>query len=65
MLVIHTKPSGEITESNNWKSKDELETLRKECKEIDDFYNSKYKPVVFAVVLHGRNAQRIEDCFKE
>src|SRR5450432_2748021 len=35
VLVIHTKNNGEISEAASGKSKEELETLRKEANEID------------------------------
>ena len=50
VLVIHTNKKGEISESATGKKKDELDTLRKESKNID-LPNSKYKAIVSVMML--------------
>lgn len=50
VLVIHTKDNGEISEASSGKSKDELEFLRKEAKNIDD-QESPYKAIVSVMML--------------
>lgn len=60
VLVIHTKNNGEIAENNTGKSKEELDNLRRESREIDDFYNSKYNAVVSVMVLReGWDVQNV------
>lgn len=50
VLVIHTKNNGEISESSTGKSKDELDILRRESREID-LWENKHKAVVSVMVL--------------
>ncbi|CCB91122.1 Type III restriction protein res subunit [Waddlia chondrophila 2032/99] len=50
VLVIHTKKNGEISEASSGKSKEELEWLRKQANEIDNF-ESPYKAIVSVLVL--------------
>lgn len=50
VLVIHTKNNGEISESASSKSREELETLRKQANEIDG-WASPYKAIVSVLVL--------------
>lgn len=50
VLVIHTKKNGEIAESNSGKSKEILETLRKESNAIDG-WDSPYKAIVSVLML--------------
>ena len=50
VLVIHTKNNGEISEANTGKSKEELEILRKQSREIDS-NESPYKAIVSVMVL--------------
>lgn len=50
VLTIHTKSNGEISEANSSKSKEELELLRKQSKEIDS-PDSPYKAIVSVMVL--------------
>ena len=50
VLVIHTKQNGEISEAASAKKKEELETLRKQAKEIDSLA-SPYKAVVSVLML--------------
>jgi len=50
VLVIHTKSNGEISEATSGKAKAELEKLREQANEIDDF-SSPYKAVVSVMVL--------------
>ena len=59
VLVIHTKNNGEISESASGKSKDELDKLRKESREIDSWDN-KNKAVVSVMVLReGWDVQNV------
>jgi type III restriction enzyme len=59
VLVIHTKKNGEISEAASGKSKDELEKLRKESREIDHWDN-RYKAVVSVMVLReGWDVQNV------
>ena len=59
VLVIHTKNNGEISESATGKSKDELDKLRKESREIDSWDN-KNKAVVSVMVLReGWDVQNV------
>ncbi len=59
VLVIHTKNNGEISESATGKSKDELDTLRRESREIDGWDN-KNKAVVSVMVLReGWDVQNV------
>jgi type III restriction enzyme len=50
VLVIHTKNNGEISERGGAKEKSELERLRKESREIDNWDNP-HKAVVSVMVL--------------
>ena len=50
VLTIHTKNNGEISEASSSKAKEELEKLRKQANEIDDF-TSPYKAIVSVLVL--------------
>jgi type III restriction enzyme len=50
VLVIHTKNNGEISEASTGKSKGEMDNLRKESREIDQFDN-KFKAIVSVMVL--------------
>jgi type III restriction enzyme len=50
VLVIHTKNNGEISEAASSKSKEELEKLRKQGREIDDWENP-FKAIVSVMML--------------
>jgi len=50
VLVIHTKNNGEISEAASGKKKEELENLRKQANEIDDF-DSPFKVIVSVLML--------------
>jgi type III restriction enzyme len=50
VLVIHTKNNGEISEAASGKAKEELEKLRKQANDIDDF-DSPYKAIVSVMML--------------
>ncbi len=50
VLVIHTKSNGEISEASSGKSKEELEKLRKQAKEIDGM-ESEFKAIISVMVL--------------
>ncbi len=50
VLTIHTKKSGEISESTSGKNSDELEILRKQSNEIDS-WDSPYKAIVSVMML--------------
>jgi len=50
VLVIHTKKNGEISEASSGKAKDELERLRKQSNEIDN-WDSPYKAIVSVLML--------------
>ncbi len=50
VLVIHTKNNGEISEAATGKDKVELERLRKQANEIDD-WESPYKAIVSVLML--------------
>jgi type III restriction enzyme len=59
VLVIHTKNNGEISEASSGKSKEELEYLRKQSREIDSLSN-KHKAVVSVMVLReGWDVQNV------
>ncbi len=59
VLVIHTKNNGEIPEVSSGKSKQEMDNLRKESREIDHFDN-KYKAIVSVMVLReGWDVQNV------
>ncbi len=59
VLVIHTKANGEISESTSSKSKEELDYLRKQSREIDRLDN-KHKAVVSVMVLReGWDVQNV------
>jgi type III restriction enzyme len=59
VLVIHTKNNGEISEAASGKSKEELEKLRKESREIDSWENP-HKAVVSVMVLReGWDVQNV------
>ncbi len=59
VLVIHTKNNGEISEAGPGKSREELDRLRKESREIDSFEN-KHKAVVSVMVLReGWDVQNV------
>lgn len=49
-LVIHTKSNGEISEASSGKSAEELEKLRKQANEIDD-WDSPAKAIVSVMML--------------
>ncbi len=50
VLIIHTKPNGEISEAASGKNKEELTKLRKEANEIDS-WESPHKAVVSVMIL--------------
>ncbi|MDE2507322.1 MAG: type III restriction endonuclease subunit R, partial [Planctomycetota bacterium] len=50
VCVIHTKNNGEISEASSGKSKEELEKVRKESKEIDT-WRSPHKAIVSVLML--------------
>ena len=50
VLVIHTKNTGEISEADAGKNKDELERLRKQSNEIDT-WKSPFKAIVSVLML--------------
>ncbi len=50
VLVIHTKNNGEISEAASGKKKEELEKLRKQSNEIDN-WDSPYKAIVSVMML--------------
>jgi len=50
VLVIHTKNNGEISEAKSGKKKEELEKLRKQSNEIDN-WDSPYKAIVSVMML--------------
>ena len=50
VLVIHTKNNGEISEAQSGKAKEELEKLRQQANDIDDF-TSPYKAIVSVLML--------------
>lgn len=59
VLIIHTKNNGEVSESSSGKSKEELDLLRKESREIDSWEN-KNKAVVSVMVLReGWDVQNV------
>ena len=59
VLVIHTKNNGEVSEASSGKSKDELEKLRKESREIDNADN-RYKAIVSVMMLReGWDVQNV------
>lgn len=59
VLVIHTKKNGEISEASSGKSKKEMDKLRKDSRNIDDFDN-KYKAIVSVMVLReGWDVQNV------
>jgi type III restriction enzyme len=59
VLVIHTKNNGEISEASSGKSREELDILRKESREIDSWEN-KNKAVVSVMVLReGWDVQNV------
>jgi type III restriction enzyme len=59
VLVIHTKKNGEISEASTAKDKDELEKLRRESREIDNFDNP-HKAVVSVMMLReGWDVQNV------
>jgi type III restriction enzyme len=59
VLVIHTKNNGEISESATGKSKEELDKLRKESREID-YWDNENKAVVSVMVLReGWDVQNV------
>lgn len=59
VLVIHTKQNGEISEAASGKSKDVLDKLRKESREIDDLENP-YKAIVSVMMLReGWDVQNV------
>ncbi len=51
VLVIHTKRNGEISEARSGKAKEELEKLRQQANEIDD-WDSPYKAIVSVMMLN-------------
>ncbi len=53
VLTIHTNNNGEISESDNKKSKEELELLRKESNQIDS-WESPYKVIVLCFTVYER-----------
>lgn len=50
VLTIHTKNNGEISEPSSGKKKEELDKLRKQANEIDD-WDSPYKVIVSVLML--------------
>jgi type III restriction enzyme len=50
VLVIHTKNNGEISESSSGKTKEEMDSLRKQANEIDGL-GSPFKAIVSVMVL--------------
>ncbi|MDO8955538.1 MAG: DEAD/DEAH box helicase family protein, partial [Deltaproteobacteria bacterium] len=50
VLVIHTKNTGEISESRSGKAKEELDELRRQANEIDNM-DSPYKAIISVMVL--------------
>lgn len=59
VLVIHTKANGDISEASSGKSKEELDYLRKQSREIDSLEN-KHKAVVSVMVLReGWDVQNV------
>jgi type III restriction enzyme len=59
VLVIHTKNNGEISESSTGKSKEELEKLRKESREID-LAENRVKAIVSVMMLReGWDVQNV------
>jgi type III restriction enzyme len=59
VLVIHTKNNGEISEAATGKSKEELERLRKESREIDHF-DDPHKAIVSVMMLReGWDVQNV------
>ncbi|MBK6422343.1 MAG: DEAD/DEAH box helicase family protein [Gemmatimonadetes bacterium] len=50
VLVIHTKRNGDISEAASGKSKEELDLLRKQSREIDS-WSSPFKAIVSVLVL--------------
>lgn len=59
VLVIHTKNNGEISESASGKSKDELDALRKESREIDSWDNPNRAVVSVMVLREGWDVQNV------
>ena len=59
VLVIHTKKNGEISEGSSGKAEEELQKLRQDSREIDDF-ESPYKAIVSVMVLReGWDVQNV------
>jgi len=59
VLVIHTKNNGEISEASTGKSKEELNKLRADARDIDD-PASRYKAIVSVMVLReGWDVQNV------
>src|SRR5690606_12096021 len=50
VLVIHTKKNGDISEAASGKSREELDKLRKQSREIDS-WSSPFKAIVSVLVL--------------
>jgi len=59
VLVIHTKNNGEISESASGKSRDELDALRKESREIDSWDNGNKAVVSVMVLREGWDVQNV------
>jgi type III restriction enzyme len=59
VLVIHTKNNGEISEAASGKSKDQLDKLRKESREIDSWENKNRAVVSVMVLREGWDVQNV------
>jgi type III restriction enzyme len=59
VLVIHTKNNGEISESSTGKSKDELDMLRAQSREIDSWDNENKAVVSVMVLREGWDVQNV------
>ncbi len=59
VLVIHTKNNGEISEAATGKSKEELDRLRKESREIDDFDDPNKAIVSVMMLREGWDVQNV------
>jgi type III restriction enzyme len=59
VLVIHTKNNGEISEAATGKSKEELDRLRKESREIDNFDDPNKAIVSVMMLREGWDVQNV------
>lgn len=59
VLVIHTNKNGEISEAPSKKSKEELNKLRKESREIDSWENTRKAIVSVMVLREGWDVQNV------